>query len=499
MCGPDTACVLTARQLVRIRLSDATVEQRIPLPRDTVDPKQPEIAERLVASPDGQTLAMVSLAGRLRILDARTGRVIRELTGASRDLHALAFSPDGSRIVAGDYASVLIWRTDGSGLPERHEVHGGRVVSAEWSADGSTVATLGRDGAVVLLDMTDRRRVGAVLTNDLDARTTNLWATSQSILVGQVNGGVLFVDPVDGTIVPAEGWPHGPYAVDSVRTGRSGDLVVTADYHGGTAVWDLPSRAWLGSVDLPEASGPYAVATEVSPGGRLAATIRNANGLIIFDTHTRHVVRQFEPLPPPLTPELEVSVQGWTPDGRSILISRQLSTTTADLLVVDATSGKITLQVPLDAALPAEAAADPTGRYLAVATTVGTLLILDAKDGRRLAPPLQANDGPVINVSISPDGRYIATAGQPPRLTVWDTRTFRQVAGPLPVDVNGVDARARFAPDGRLFVTSGSRIRSFTINPDEWLARACREANRTLTRAEFEEVLPARPYDPACT
>ena len=129
---------------------------------------------------------------------------MREFSGASQDLRALTFSPDGARIVAGDYTSVVIWRTDGKGLPERHEVHGGRVQSANWSADGSTLATLGRDGGVVLLDMTGRRRVGAVLTDALPTRPNTLWPTPQAIVVGQVDGRVLFVDPADGTIVPAE-------------------------------------------------------------------------------------------------------------------------------------------------------------------------------------------------------------------------------------------------------------------------------------------------------
>jgi WD40 repeat protein len=168
-------------------------------------------------------------------------------------------------------------------------------------------------------------------------------------------------------------------------------------------------------------------------------------------------------------------------------------------LVVDATSGAVKLQVPLGSALPVEAAADPTGHYLAVATSLGTLLILDAEDGRALAPPLQANDGPVGNVSISPDGHYIATAGQPPRLTLWDTRTFRQVGVALPLDVNAIEAKARFAPDGRLVVASGAVLRAFTVDPEQWLARACREAGRTLTPAEFEQVLPGRPYAPACS
>ena len=150
------------------------------------------------------------------------------------------------------------------------------------------------------------------------------------------------------------------------------------------------------------------------------------------------------------------------------------------------------------AALPTEAVADPAGRFMAVGTLAGTLLFLDAKDGHALAPPLQANDGPVLNVSISPNGRYVSTSGQPPRLAVWDTQTYRQVAVPLPLDVNAIEARARFAPDGRLIVTSGSVLRAFTIDPRQWLARACREAGRTLTREEFEEVLPGRPYRPAC-
>jgi hypothetical protein len=92
----------------------------------------------------------------------------------------------------------------------------------------------------------------------------------------------------------------------------------------------------------------------------------------------------------------------------------------------------------------------------------------------RQAPDLPATDA--FNVSISPNGRYLSVSGFPPAVTLWDTRTYRRVAGPLPLDVDAVDARARFAPDGRLVVTSGPLLRSFVIDPAEWLARACREA-----------------------
>jgi WD40 repeat protein len=492
-CGAQTVCVLTAsRRLVRIRLPDGTIEGSVHLPPDTLDSVG---VGSLAASPDGHTVAVAGADGIVRLVDARTGHVVRELGGASRDARVLAFSPDGSRVAAADFATVLVWRTDRGGLPERYDVHGGRIVSASWSRDGSTLATGSDDGTVVLLDTTGRRRVGALLTDAIGGNTSTLWAVPGAIVVGQFDGRLLFVDPSDGTVQPADGPAVGTDPIRTARAGRAGNLLVTANAAGVTAVWDVATRRLLGTVDLPPPSQPYAPDVWVSPNGMEAATIRTRAGPVLFDPVTRRVLRQLAPLPPPEA-QVNVAVQGWSADGRSLLITRQLSASTNDLLIVDAATGAVQLQVPTG--VVEEATADPTGRFIALAMNDGTLRIIDATDGHALAPPLQANDGPAINVSISPDGRYIATSGSPPRLAVWDTRTFRQVGVPLPLDVNAGDARARFAPDGRLVVTSGPVLRVFTVDPAKWLARACREAGRTLTREEFEEVLPGRQYTPAC-
>jgi DNA-binding SARP family transcriptional activator/WD40 repeat protein len=494
-CGAQTACVLTdSGRLVSVKLSDGRVEGSVQLPPGTFNSNLD--LDSLAASPDGRTVAVPNSDGIVRLVDARTGHVVRELGGASRDARVLAFSPDGRRIAGGDFGTVLVWRTDRGGLPERYDVHAGRVVSAAWTRDGSTLATGSEDGTVILWDTTGRHRVGEILTDALGGETSTLWATPSAIVVAQFGGGLLFVDPSTGTIHPAEGRSSGEDIL-TARAGLAGKPLVTADRSGVTEVWDVKTRRLLGTVDLPPPVAPYAPDVWVSPDGRLAATIRNRSGPVVFDTVTRKVVRHLAPLPSPEAAH-NVDVQGWTPDGRSLLITRQLSASQSDLLVVDATTGAVQLRVPTGTDFAQEATADPTGRLIALATTAGTLRVLDAKDGHPLAPPLRANDGATINVSVSPDGRYIATSGQPPRLTVWDTRTFRQIGIPLPLDVNATDARARFAPDGRLIVTSGTVLRAFTIDPASWLARACREAGRTLTRAEFEETLPARPYRPAC-
>jgi DNA-binding SARP family transcriptional activator/WD40 repeat protein len=495
-CGPGIACVLTdGGHLVRIRLADARIVGRINLGPDTVG--------NFAASPDGRMLAIARSDGVVRLVDARTGALLRDLGGAFRDPLPLAFSPDGRRVVAGDYDTLLVWRTDRGGLPERHTVFGGLIEFATWSPDGSTLAAGGRDGAVILLDETGRARVGQVVTDALGDDTSTLWAVPGAIVVGQFSGRLLFIDPSTGathrvqapaTHPHAESWTR---VIGSARTGHAGKLLVTTNFGGDTAVWDVPSRRLLGMVDLPRPRGPYGPDAWVSPDGRTAATLRADTGPIVFDLVTRKVLRHLPPLPGP-PPILDTAVQGWTPDGRSILLSRRLTASRCDLLVLNATTGAVKLDVNTGPAEVVEAPEDPSGRFIALGMDDGTLRIVDAKNGHPLAPPQRAADGPIHNVSISPNGRYIATSGGPPIVTVWDTRTFRRVGIPLPLDVNARDARGRFAPDGHLVVTSGPVLREFTIDPAAWLARACHEAGRTLSRAEFEEVLPNRRYAPAC-
>ena len=496
-CGPNAACVLTdSERLVRIRLSDGAVEAGLKLPPGTFNSNLD--LDGLAASPDGKTVAVANADGTVRLVDARTGHVARELGGASQVPRVLSFSPDGSQVAAADFSTVLVWRTDRGGLPERYDVHGGLVRTGAWSRDGSTLATGSADGTVVLSDTTGRRGVGPMLTGALGGDTSSLWAVPGAIVDAQFDGRLLFVDPSTGVIHPAIGHTGGKDPIITARAGRAGTLLVTTDLSGVTAVWDVATHRLLGTVDLPHTAPPNTGSVWVSPDGRQAATIRDRTGPIVFDPITRRVLRHLAPLPPPAG-GLNVDVQGWTPDGHSILVTRQLSTSQSDLLVLDAATGAVKLRVSTGAASAEEATADPTGRFIALAMTDGTLRVLDARNGRPLAPALRANDGQTINVTVSLDGRYIATSGRPSRLTVWDTRTFREVGIPLPVDVDALDARARFAPDGRLVVTSGPALRLFTIDPAQWLARACREAGRTLTRAEFEEVLPRRPYRPACT
>jgi WD40 repeat protein len=495
-CGPSTMCVLTDDQrLLRISLAGA-VESSVNLPANTLD--------TLVADASGRTAAVAGDDGLMRLIDTRTGRVLRTFGGPSRDPRVLAMSPDGSRLVGGDLGTVYFWRTDHDGLPERYDVHGGRVTSAAWSPDGAAVATGAEDGTVVLWDVDGRRRVGAVLNDALGADTSTLWATPDAIVVGQFDNArgffrLTFVDPHDGTIHPAVGSVPGlgDEAIQTARSGGRSPLVVTADNAGHTAVWDSRTYRLLGTVPLPAPDSSHATHAWVSPDGTTAATIRTGAGPIVFDVASRRVLRNV-PLEAPQDPDQFTILQGWTADGSALLVSRNLPRSGDDLLIVDARTGSIRFRVATGSVAVGEVAADPTGRFLALAMNDGSVRVVDARDGHLLASPLDASSGSAINVSVSPDGRYLAASGFPAQVTVWETRTFTRVGVPLPVDANAVDARARFALDGRLLVTSGDVLRVFTIDPAAWLARACAVAGRPLSRAEFEAALPGLSYRPAC-
>jgi hypothetical protein len=69
------------------------------------------------------------------------------------------------------------------------------------------------------------------------------------------------------------------------------------------------------------------------------------------------------------------------------------------------------------------------------------------------------------------------------------------------VAVANVNVAPVFSPDGAyLFaITDIGRGYRWDVRPASWERQACAVAGRTLTRAEWQDVLPGRAYAPACS
>ena len=67
---------------------------------------------RLMLSPAGQVIAAAEISGTVSILDASSGRTLRQVEGPGGRIWSLVFSPDGKRLAAGDDGGqVCVWDT----------------------------------------------------------------------------------------------------------------------------------------------------------------------------------------------------------------------------------------------------------------------------------------------------------------------------------------------------------------------------------------------------
>ncbi len=99
---------------------------------------------RLVAvSPDGDRVASAGFSGKMRIWNARTGETLFDDRNAHKGIHALAFSPDGKRLVTGGDGTLKLW--DAENRQHLQDLKGlsERVYCVAFSPKGHTFVTAG--------------------------------------------------------------------------------------------------------------------------------------------------------------------------------------------------------------------------------------------------------------------------------------------------------------------------------------------------------------------
>ena len=142
----------------------------------------------------------------------------------------------------------------------------------------------------------------------------------------------------------------------------------------------------------------------------------------------------------------------------------------------------------------------PDGDLLATGHYDGTGQLWSAKNWKPVGRPLEGhNERRFLWMKFTPDGTMLASAGQDGAVALWDVKTQNPIGPSLPVEPDSYLA-ADMSPDGsRLFAASSNRraVR-WDIAPKAWKRHACRVAGRELTRHEWTDALPDRPYRTVC-
>lgn len=99
---------------------------------------------RLVAvSPDGDRVASAGFSGKMRIWNAGTGETLFDDRNAHKGIHALAFSPDGKRLVTGGNGTLKLWDAENAQHLQNLEGLTERVYCVAFRPEGDTFVTAG--------------------------------------------------------------------------------------------------------------------------------------------------------------------------------------------------------------------------------------------------------------------------------------------------------------------------------------------------------------------
>jgi len=443
---------------------------------------------RVAFSPDGTTIALGAddEGGEVRLWDPAMGRAV-PLGRHTAPVTNLAFSPDGSLLAsASDDRTVKVWDVRGSEEIETLRGHAGRVIGLAWAPDGATLYTSSLDATAIAWDIAGDRRLGRPFVAGPGNPEAPVFAFSpdgEIIATAGGDGSITLTDtstlerrsllpPMDEH--PVWGLAFSPDGRWLASAGGSGEVVIR-DVESGTVV----SR-WRGS-DAPIGT------LEFSPDGAALAGGDADGNAVIWSAPDGARVGSFPH-------EGGVYDVSFAPDGGTLAVAGEGGM----LALWDlASGGREAFRA--DQFTSTFASFSPDGHLLLVGGVEGIATLWDRR-GHRAVARLGGHAGFVLSGGFSPDGSMLVTSSTSGDVLLWDTPTHRRIGSSL----TGIDNRwvaAGFNPAGGSLVAVYDVGRAFrwTLHPEAWRDAACRIAGRELTREEWRDLLPGRPYVAVCS
>jgi WD40 repeat protein len=349
---------------------------------------------QLAFSPQGQTQAL--LGADLELWDGAGDQPPRRVGPPGLRPRAAAFSPDGALIAEAGGNVVSVWDVKTGQARFSYFGHTGPVLGVAYSADGSRLASCGRDQTVRVWD----------------GRTGHLLSTFKGHTAAVY--GVAFAP--DGLRVASTGWDGTVRVWDAVAAANP--CVVTGHANN---VWSLV----------------------FAPDGRWVASASEDGTVHLTGVADGRLRLGYSPEEAAVTAVIHVAV---SPDGRLLATAGR----GPDIVLCEAASGRQAARLKGQTAAVHGVAFSPDGTRLASIYADGTLRVWDLAAGPAALPPVR-HPGDMDAVAWSPDGTYLVTGDEHGAICLWDPGSGQQI---------GTLAGHSGSVHGLAFNRDGSRLAS---------------------------------------
>jgi WD40 repeat protein/DNA-binding SARP family transcriptional activator len=470
-------------------------------------PASGTVPTRAQYSNDGTRVLAVSTDGLARIWRITGGAPSRLRAGTKQ--YAADFSRDDKHVTAvGIDGYVRIWEIDRPGTaPRRIRVDRQTLLSVRFSADGQRVIAGGDSGVLRVMDVRDRRPLAelrghfgeigdaAFLGGEDDVVSVGYDGTLRrwSLLpVTRLSGRIPTGRPSlssDGTRV-ASAFADGVVRIwnpesGSTRTLPSTEKTIKVAYSADgrrvvgaskdrVRLWDVASgESWL----VPAPAGEkYGIAIN-STGSRVAIATLDAPAIVQRPDGMQRTELKGQ--------QGEINAVAFSPDDRYVVGGGE-----EHAAIWDARSGRQVRSLHHNESV-VDASYSQNGRYIATATTDGTLRIWPVTGG----PPvlLYGHVGHVNTVQFDPSGKRLVSAGRDGTVRIWNTAGGEALATLLTYRHDALGAR--FSSGGKRVVSSEANGAIEATSCEvcgsfaEVLALARSRSTRSLTASERQRLL----------
>ena len=405
-------------------------------------------------SPDGHRIVTGSADDTAKVLEAATGNVLVTLQHQG-PVRSVAFSSDGKRIVTGSFdKTARVWKTDGGEELFPLEGHTNEILSVSFSRDGRRIVTGSRDQTAKVWDAANGE-----LLRTLKGHSGVVWSVAFSpdgerIVTGSFDKTARVWSVADGNeLARFEGHSD---AVFAVAFSPDGKWIISGSLDRTASVWESANGHEL--FTLPGHSSSV-VSVTFSADGQRIATAGDDQTARVWDAIHRHEV---------LTVKKHgslISSVAFSPDGQRIITGggslvfspegvEQIHPGSGDgtVKVWDLSNDKEVLTLKGHTNRVFTAAFSPDGQRVVTGSLDDTARIWDVVTGKVLRV-FRGHSGAIRSVAFSPNGQRIVTANSDHTARVWDVTsdqplvTFGQHSNLL--------TSVAFSPDGRRIVTGG--------------------------------------------